>query len=98
MLFVEDDDGARGVNNLIKYWIWCVANPSVKAVHLVHILETSRPAQVISIKFLAEKMQDVVRGFKYHLITISSWQVPVDSWLPELNEKLKGISELVSSD
>src|SRR6266850_4734502 len=53
-LFVEDDDGARGVNNLVKYWIWCSVHPEDRPVHVVHIIETSRNAQIENIRFLAK--------------------------------------------
>lgn len=92
-LFIEDDDGARGVNNLIKYWIWCEDNPNERPVHLIHILEMSRPAQVENIKFLAEKVERNVPQFTFHLIALDSWQQPDESWMPRFREIVARIDE-----
>ena len=90
-LFIEDDDGARAVNNLIKYWIWCEQNPSEMPVHLVHIVEGSSPAQLKNSLFLAEKIKKSVERFSYHLIEIKNWQVPSGEWIPLLDAYVQKI-------
>jgi len=95
-LFVEDDDGARGVNNLVKYWIWCSVHPEDRPVHVVHIIETSRNAQIENIRFLAKRMQEAISGFVYHLIPIENWQVPEEVWLPTFRNCLKQIDGLMN--
>lgn len=92
-LFIEDDDGMRGLQNLIKFWIWCEANPSETPIHVVHILETSRPAAIQSIQFLGDKMQQQIPGFAYHVITLPDWQGPDEDWLPEIRNVLAGIAQ-----
>lgn len=93
ILFVEDDDAARAINNLIKYWIWAEKHPDYQPIHLIHIVETSRPAQVENLKFLAGKMQQFVSNFTFHLITLDNWQLPDETWLPRFRETVKKIAE-----
>ncbi|MFC1816733.1 hypothetical protein ACFL0M_12540 [Thermodesulfobacteriota bacterium] len=93
MLFIEDDDGARAVNNLIKYWIWTERNPGSRPIHLIHIVETSLPAQIENLKFLAKKIKKAVPDFRFHLITLANWQVPDEAWMPKFRETVEKIAE-----
>ena len=90
-LFIEDDDSARGLNNLIKYWIWCEDHPDVGPVHLIHILDTTRPAQVTNIKFLARKMENGIPAINFHIVKTPNWEVPTEQWLPDLRKILAGL-------
>jgi hypothetical protein len=92
-LFIEDDDGARGVNNLIKYWMWCEDEPDIRPVHVIHILETSLPAQIKAIDFLSARMEQALVGFRYHKISIKRWQDPPEEWLDELRLTVASIAE-----
>lgn len=93
-LFIEDDDGARAVNNLVKYWEWCVKHDKERPVHLIHIVEKSSPGQLVHCRFLAKRMEDDLRpNFHYHLIEIKNWSVPYDTWLPAVREVLQQIAE-----
>jgi len=92
-LFIEDDDGARAVNNLIKYWIWCEQNLEDRPAHLIHIVETTRPAQIRNIKFLERKMRQHITRFQFHLLPIDNWQVPDNVWVPKLQQILAQIAK-----
>lgn len=92
VLFVEDDDAARAINNLIKYWPWIEKNPDTGPWHLVHVIESSRPAQLKNLQFLAQKMEAAVPGFRFHLITIKSWSEAVETWLPQLRRTIELIA------
>ena len=97
-LFIEDDDGVRGLNNLIKYWIWCLHNPEDRPIHVVHILETSRPAQIANIRFLGERMQESICDLQYHMVLIENWQVSDEEWLPAFRQCLMQITGTMSGE
>ena len=90
-LFIEDDDGARGLSNLVKYWIWCDDHPDERPVHFIHILETTRPAQVENIDFVGQRTEKAIPGFSFHMIKIANWQAPDEDWLPSLRRVLNAI-------
>lgn len=96
-LFIEDDDGVRGLSNLVKYWMWCLEKPE-RPVHFIHILEQSRSAELAKIAFIVDKMHDSLSGFQYHEIFIKNWQVSDELWLPELRKHLKYIVESIQTD
>lgn len=91
-LFIEDDDAMRGLGNLIKYWAWCELNPDALPVHVIHILETSRPAAIENIKFLGDKMEQQLPQFTYNIITLDNWQEPYDVWLPQFKDVVANIA------
>jgi hypothetical protein len=93
-LFIEDDDSARAVSNLIKYWQWCERHPGEARVALVHIVESRNPAQLVHCRFLAERMKkDLEPRFRYFLVEIHNWSVPDEQWLPHLRAVLKEVAD-----
>lgn len=90
-LFIEDDDGARGLSNLVKYWIWCDEHPEDRPVHVIHILETSRPVSIHHIEFIGKKMEEQIPSFYYYIIKIPNWQIPDENWIPKIVNVLQTI-------
>jgi len=94
-LFIEDDDAARALNNLVKYWEWCISHPDQRPVHLIHIIGEDNGACIDHCKFLKERMErELVRNdFNYHIITIGrEWHAP-EKWLFKLKEVLTQIAK-----
>ena len=98
-LFIEDDDDARALANLVKYWRWCLEHPEQRPVHLVHIIGAVSGLQIGHCCFLKTRMErDLAKhGFRYHLITIDGWDAP-EKCLPKLREVLDAVSREVAGE
>ena len=98
-LFIEDDDPSRALSNLIKYWPWCTARPTIKVVYLVHIIgDRGHSVHLKQCDFVAEKMrEDLSRigiRFEYRQLRIAGsveWHEP-HKWLPKVRAVLEDVA------
>lgn len=99
-LFIEDDDPARTLSNLIKYWPWASRRPETRLVYLIHIIGDSGESVYLKhCEFVAAKMRsdllNVGCRFEYRQIRIDGgpgWHQP-DRWLPEVRRVLARIAQ-----
>lgn len=93
-LFIEDDDAERGLNNLVKYWRWCLLNPGQQPVHLIHIIGADNGVCLDHCLFIKERMEKELESncFKYHILTINKQWHAFEGWLPKLKEILTRIN------
>lgn len=92
-LFIEDDEAQTALNNLVKYWRWCLQHPEERPVHLVHIIGAASGAWIDHCGFVAERMQNELTGFHYHPMTVNRQYANHEAWIPELKKILTRIVE-----
>ncbi|WNM56381.1 hypothetical protein [Candidatus Nitrospira allomarina] len=96
-LFIEDDDAPRAINNLIKYWRWCLEHHEERPIVLIHIIGDMGGIQIDHCQFLKTRMEkDLTKSkFRYHIIQIegkaNAWATP-ESWLAEVRKILSEIA------
>ena len=93
-VFIEDDEAPTALNNLVKYWRWCLHHPEEHPVHLVHIIGADSGAGIEHCKFLESRMKKELAGntFQYHIMTVSGQWSAHEKWLPRLKEVLSEIA------
>ena len=92
--FIEDDEAPTALNNLVKYWRWCVHHPEEHPVHLIHRIGADSGAGIEHCKFLESRMKKELAGntFQYHIMTVSGQWSAHEKWLPRLKEVLSEIA------
>lgn len=83
-LFIEDNDPQRAVNNLIKYWEWCLKYPSERPILLIHIIGTKnmskRNVYFEHCEFLKERMEKDLQQLNYYIVPITDWNTLRDGF------------------
>jgi hypothetical protein len=94
-LFIEDDEAATALNNLVKYWEWSLSHTDQRPIHLIHIIGKDNAACIDHCKFLKVRMENELANsdFHYHIMTINrEWHTP-EKWLPKLSDILVKIAK-----
>lgn len=85
-LFIEDDDAARSLHNLTKYWMWLDATGQEGRVDLIHLVG---PGQHAITEFTARMAEAAHPAFHYHLVEVPAWSDT--AWITELAATLERI-------
>jgi len=54
-LFIEDDDAPRALNNIIKYWRWCLEHSQQHPIVLIHVIGFLGGIQIDHCQFLKSR-------------------------------------------
>ena len=86
-LFVEDDDAARAVANVAKYWRWLDAAPAGTRAHLVHLIGPRGPGAIELASFVSEQVPASL--LDYRPIAVEDWHG--GAWLDALTRTLDAV-------
>lgn len=93
-LFIEDDDAARALHNVTKYWMWMSARDVRERVHLVHLVG---PGASDLAEFVGRRIQAERGSFRYYLLRVADWD-DADTWTTALARVLDSLAEPTAGD
>ncbi len=78
-VFIEDDDAARALHNVAKYWMWMEDQDVSGVVHLVHLIG---PGARELPRFMGELVERANPRFRHHVVEVERWED--EAWQDDL--------------